>query len=208
MNKLFLVCLLMLAPVSLASADLKIAVVDLGKAFDSYYKTKEDSARLNEKATGYKKEIQASMADFQTMQDQAKALYNAANDPTLSQAARDDKKKAFDAKNQDLIALRNKIQETDNERGNELKEEQFRRRKEIVDEITKVINDYSGPQGFDLVLDKSSLSAASGAPIFIYNSSKLVDITGDIITLLNKNAPASTGASPAAAPTPAAPATP
>lgn len=199
MNKLLLLCLLVFAPVSLANADLKIAIVDLNKAFESYYKTKQGSDKLDEKATTYKKEIQDSMADFQRMQDEAKKLYDAANDPTLSQAARDDKKKALDAKNQDLMNMRNRIQEMDTERGNELKEEQFRMRKEIVDEITKVINDYSAPQGFDLVVDKSALSAASGAPILLYNSSKLIDITADIITKLNSTAPPGTPAPTGAA---------
>jgi outer membrane protein len=207
MNKLLLVCLLVFAPISIASADLKIAVVDLNKAFDAYYKTKDDSVRLNEKVATYKKEVQDSMTDFQQMQDEAKKLYDAANDPTLSQAARDDKKKAFDAKNQDLITLRNKIQEMETERSKELQEEQMRRRKEIVDEISKVVSDYSGPQGYDLVIDKSSLSALSGAPILLYNSSKLIDITADIVTLLNKTAPVGAGASSSdAAPAPLVPA--
>ncbi len=209
MNKLLLVGLLFLAPVSIASADLKIAVVDLSKAFDSYYKTKEGSALLNEKFAAFKKEDQQKKDDFQRSQDEAKALYDAANDPTLSAAARDDKKKAFDAKNQDLITMRNNIQEMETERSKELQEEQLRRRKDIVDAISKVVNDYAGPQGYDLVIDKGSLSVAGGTPIFLYNSSKLTDITTDIITILNKTAPASSGASASSgSPSPVTPAHP
>jgi outer membrane protein len=194
MNKLLLVCLLVFAPISIASSDLKIAVIDLSKAFDQYYKTKDDNDHLQEKVATYKKEVQDSMTDFQQMQDEAKKLYDAANDPTLSQAARDDKKKALDAKNQDLITMRNKIQEMDNERSQELKEEQMRLHQQIVTEICKVISDYAAPQGYDLVIDKSSASASSGSSIFLYNSSKLIDITADIVTLLNKTAPVGAGA--------------
>ena len=93
--------------------------------------------------------------------------------------------------------MQNKIQEMQTERSNEIKDELFRRHKEILDEITKVINDYSGPQGFDLVIDKSSVSAASGASLILYNSSKLIDITADVIKQLNATAPAA-GAAPAA----------
>src|SRR5277367_1528814 len=106
MNKLLLVCLLVFAPVSMASADLKIAVIDLSKAFDQYYKTKDAQSKLKEKQDGYQKEIQ------------------------------------------DLKV----------ERTREIQEELLRRHKEIVDEISKVISDYSGPQGYDMVLDKSSQS--------------------------------------------------
>ncbi len=203
MNKLILVCLLAFAPVSLASADLKIAVVDLGKAFDQYYKTKDAQAKLKEKQDTYQKEIQDLITEYQHMGEDAQALNKAAQDPTLSAAARDDKSKALDLKKQDLLTMQNKIQEMRTERTREIQEELLRRHKEIVDEISKVISDYSGPQGYDIVIDKSSQSAASGVSLILYNSNKLTDITTDIITLLNKSAPAGAGA-PAASATPAA----
>lgn len=198
MNKLLLLCLLVFTPVSLATADLKVAVIDLGKAFDSYYKTKDAQARIKEKQDQFQKEYQDLVADYQHMADDAKKLNDAKNDPTLSPAARQDKSTALDQKKQDLLNLQNKIQEMQTERTNEIKDELYRRHKEIVDEIAKVINAYSGPQGYDLVIDKSSASAASGVPIVLYNSSKLTDITADIIKALNQGAPA-----PGAAPAPA-----
>src|SRR5471032_3395761 len=111
MNKLLLVCLLAFAPVTLASADLKIAVVDLSKAFDSYYKTKEAQALLKTKQDGYQKEIQDLINDYERMGQEAQTLDKAANDPTLSESARKDKAGALQAKKQDLVNLQNKIQE-------------------------------------------------------------------------------------------------
>jgi outer membrane protein len=209
MKKLLLVCLLAFVPFTIASADLKIAVIDLSKAFDSYYKTKEAQARLKEKQDSYTKEIQDLINDYQHMGEEADALNKASTDPTLAQAAKDDKAKALQEKKQDLVALGNKIQEMKVERTKEIQEELFRRHKEIVDEITKVVNDYSGPQGYDLVIDKSSQSAASGVSIVLYNSSKLIDITTDIVTRLNKTAPApGTTTSGSASSSSATPATP
>ena len=203
MNKLLLVFLLVFAPVTMASADLKIAVIDLSKAFDSYYVTKDAQAKLKEKQDGYQKELQGLITDYQHMGEEAETLDKAANDPTLSVAARQDKSTALNAKKQDLVNLQNKIQEMRTERGRELQDEVLRRHKEIVAEISKVITDYSGPQGYDLVIDKSTTSAGTGVSLILYNSSKLIDITSEIITLLNKSAPA-----PGATPTPAAPAGP
>jgi len=210
MNKLLLVCLLLLAPVSIASADLKVAVVDLSKAFDDYYKTKDAQALLKEKQDGYQKEIQDMINDYQRMGEEAQTLDKASQDPTLSAQARQDKTTALNAKKQDLVNLGNKIQETKVERTREIQDELLRRHKEIVDEISKVINDYSAPQGYDLVIDKSSASAASGVSIVLYSSNKLIDITTDIITILNKSAPAGSTATtlPGATPTPPAPASP
>ncbi len=207
MNKLLLLCLLAFAPVSLANADLKIAVVDLGKAFDAYYKTKDASAHIDEKKAAYTKDIQDMVADFQHMQDDAQKLYQAANDATLSQQARADKATALTAKKQDLLNMQNKIEEMKTEDSNAIKDEIFRRHKEIVDEITGVVTAISAPQGYDLVIDKSSASAASGIPIILYNSSKLIDITADVIAKLNAGAPAGGTAPSGAAPAPATPAT-
>src|SRR5476649_2487836 len=100
MNKLLLLGLLAFAPVSLANADLKIGVVDLEKTFDAYYKTKEASGHIDEKKAAYTKDIQDMVSDFQHMQDDAQKLYTAANDATLSQAARNDKMTALTQKKQ------------------------------------------------------------------------------------------------------------
>ena len=49
------------------------------------------------------------------------------------------------------------------------------------------------------------ISLFTGVPIILYNSSKLIDITSDIISKLNASAPAG-GPAPSGAATPAAPA--
>jgi outer membrane protein len=199
MKKLLFLSLLFFVPVSLASADLKVATVDLSKAFDGYYKTKEIQTSLKEKQDEAQKELQDKVADYQKIGDEVQKLDQQSKDPTLSAEARAEKAKARDQRGADLQAAQRQIEEFRTERSNELKDELIRRRKEVVDEITKVINDYSGPQGYDMVIDKSSASAASGVPIILYSSSKLPDITDVIIKQLNAGAPA-TPAPGAAAP--------
>ena len=189
MKKLLCLALLSLLPFSYASADLKIAVVDLSKAFDAYYKTKDAQARIKEKEESYQKDIQDMKTDYDHMVEDAQKLKDAINDPTLSQQAKDDKTKAFQAKVQDLRNMEQKINETNQERTHELQDEVMRRHKEIVTEISKIVTDYSQPQGFDLVLDKSS-NSTTGVPIVLYSSNKMTDITNDIIQKLNAGAPA------------------
>jgi outer membrane protein len=198
MKKLLIAALLLFVPVSLASADLKVATIDLAKAFDAFYKTKEAAQHLKEKQDEAQKEIQDKVADYQRIGDEVQKLDQESKDPTLSVEARNEKAKARDQRGADLQAAQRQIEEFKTERSNELKDEYIRRRKEVVDEITKVITDYSGPQGYDLVIDKSSASAASGVPIVLYNSNKLPDITDDVIKQLNAGAPA-TSATPEAA---------
>src|ERR1700677_1317067 len=116
MNKLLLLCLLVLAPVSMASADLKVAVIDLGKTFDAYYKTKDAQARLKEKYEAAQKDLSDLDSEYENMQMEAQKLYDASKDPTLSAAARQDKATALQAKQQDLMALQQRLQETKQER--------------------------------------------------------------------------------------------
>ena len=208
MKKSLLFAFLLFIPASLAVADLKVATVDLGKAFQAFYKTKESNAKLKEKEDSYRKDLSDMQADYDHMVEEANKLKDAASDPTLSAAAQDEKKKALTAKIQDVQNMNRKLQETNSERSRELQDEEFRRRKEIVDEISKVVTDYSGPQGYDLVLDKSP-SASTGVPTVLFNSPKLVDITNEVITKLNATAPpAGTGGpapSGAGTPLPASP---
>ena len=144
------------------------------------------------------------MAAYQQIGDNLQKLDAESKDPTLSPEARTEKGKARDQVASDLKAKERQIEEFKTERSNELKDEYLRRRKEVVDEITKVITDYSGPQGFDLVLDKSSASVTSGVPFVLYNSGKLTDITQDVVNKLNAGAPAGSTTMPAGTPPPAA----
>jgi outer membrane protein len=202
MKKLLFCGLLLFVPVSMASADLKVATIDLGKAFDEFYKTKEAAARLKEKQEEAQKEIQDKITDYQHISEEVQKLDEESKDPTLSAEARADKAKARDQRGADLQAASRQIDEFKTERGNELKDEYVRRRKEVVDQITKVITEYSGPQGFDLVLDKSSASVTSGVPFVLFNSNKLVDITPAIVAKLNADAPAGAITTTTTTPTP------
>ena len=111
MKKLLLACLFVFASVSLASADLKVAVVDLSKAFDSFSETKDAQAKLKTKQETYQKEIQGYINDYQRMGEEASGLDKGAHDPTLSAQAQQDKATALNQKKQDMVNLGQKIQE-------------------------------------------------------------------------------------------------
>ena len=192
MKKLLIFCFLALAPLSLAQADLKIAVIDLGKTFDQYSVTADARKKLNEKHDQYQKELQDMISDYNHMGEELEALIKASQDPTLSKDAQDAKAKAAEDKKQDFLALKNKLEERKNELDKELNDEMLRRHKEILDQITQVVNGYAGPAGYDLVIDTSSVTPTSGVSIILFHSSKLIDITADITKQLNASAPPAT----------------
>jgi len=201
MKNLLIFCLFALAPATLAQADLKIAVIDLSKAFDQYYVTKEAQTKLTQRNQEYQKEFQDMVSDYDHMSQDVETLGKATEDPTLAPSAKADKQKAFDEKKQELFTEKNKLEEREKELQKELNDEVLRRHKEILDQIKQVIDAYSGPAGYDLVIDTSSVSPTSGVSIIMFKSSKLIDITSDIVTKLNASAPATTaGTAPSTAP--------
>jgi outer membrane protein len=63
----------------------------------------------------------------------------------------------------------------------------MRMRKDIIDDIMKVVSEKVKAAGYDLVLDKTGVSMGQ-VPVVLYSRADL-DFSNDIITILNKNAP-------------------
>jgi hypothetical protein len=68
-----------------------------------------------------------------------------------------------------------------------LQEQFLRMRKDIIDDIMKVVNTSVSEKGFDLVLDKSGLSAGQ-IPVVVYSREDL-DFSKEIVDKLNAAAP-------------------
>ena len=198
MKKLLVFCLLAIAPFSLAKADLRIAVIDLGKTFDNYSVTQAARKKLTEKHDQYQKELEDMISDYNHMGEELESLIKASQDPTLSKDAQLEKAKAADDKKQEFLALKNKLEERKSELDKELNDEMLRRHKEILDQITQVVTNYAVPANYDLVIDTSSVTPTSGVSIILYHSSRLIDITADVIKQLNATAPAATADTSAA----------
>jgi outer membrane protein len=188
-----------LSPVRAADAGPKIAIIDMQKAFNEYYKTKDAEAILRDRMAGFQKERDEMTADGQKIADEAKKLQDAANDKTLSEAARAERKTAFDAKYQEFTAKRNQIQDFNNTRSKQFEDQSRRMRTSIVEEINKFVSDLGTKEKYNLILDKSGASM-NGTSVVLF-SSDIRDITDDVIKAINANKPASSAAAVPAAPT-------
>jgi Skp family chaperone for outer membrane proteins len=69
-----------------------------------------------------------------------------------------------------------------------LQDQFLRMRKDIVDDIMKTVNDLVKAKAYDVVFDKSGLSAGA-VPVVLYSRDDL-DFSSDVIAALNKNVPA------------------
>ncbi len=157
----FLALALAVSIVSVASAEVKIGYVNLGKTFDEYEETKEYDKQLEKKGDAKQKERQKMVDEIRDLKDEI-AL--------MSEKGRMQKQLAIDEK----IAS---LQEFDKEARDELKQERDSMVRDILREINKVIQEYGREHGYTVILNDRLL---------VYGD-ETIDITQDIIDTLNAN---------------------
>ncbi len=171
------------SPVAQAQTSMKIGTVDMKQVFDSYYKTKEAEAKINEARTQAKKELDDRLETFNKAQADARKLNEEANKPELTEKAKAEKAKVLNEKLQNLGTLQREIQEFQQTRERQLSEQSVRSRNSLLEEINAVVGNKIKAAGYDLVLDKSGQSLnAVGLVVF---SKDAMDFTSDVIAEIN-----------------------
>ena len=174
---------LSLAPLAQAQSSMKIGTVDMKQVFDSYYKTKEAEAKINEARAQAKKELDDRLETFNKAQADARKLNEEANKPELTEKAKAEKAKVLNEKLQALGTLQREIQEFQQTRERQLSEQSVRSRNTLLEEINAVVSAKIKAAGYDLVLDKSGQSLnAVGLVVF---SKDAMDFTADVVAEIN-----------------------
>jgi len=191
MKKLVLIGFLALSFSLPGRADLKVALIDTGKAFDAFYKTQEAATRIAAQRASYQKDIEDLQAQHLNLSQAAQKLADAVKDTTTPMDIRKSDDASLSQKVQDLQMLEREIDQVRQTDTEEIRDELLRSHQEISGEIMKVITAYVAGKGYDLVLDKSSDPTAPAA-LFFYGSSRVDDLTPEIIARLNASAPVPT----------------
>lgn len=180
-----LICSFGFSAATASAQALKIGTVDMKKVFESYYKTKEAEAKINESRNNAKKELEDKMDVAKKVLEEVKKLDEEINKPELSKEAKDSKAKVRTEKATELQGMDREIREFQQNREKQLQEQSVRMRGGIVEEINKVVEAKVKAEQFDLVLDKSGPSL-NGVPIVLF-SRETYEFTPDVVTALNKN---------------------
>lgn len=134
----------------------RIATVDLRKVFDNYWRTKQADAKLKEDAADLEKDRKTMVDQFQKGEVDYKKLLDGANDPAISTAERDKRKK--DAENE-LLGLRDlesRIKQFDTTSRATLGEKQRRIRDNLLSEIRDTIKSKVKSGNYSLVIDTAA----------------------------------------------------
>jgi len=170
------------APVS-AQAQMKVGTIDMKQVFDSYYKTKDAEAKINESRAQAQKELAERLDTFNKAQEQARKLNDEVGKSELSEKAKAEKVKGLNEKLQELGVMQREVQEFQQTRERQLSEQSVRSRNSLVEEINKIVNDVVKTNGYDLVFDKSGQSL--NAVNVLVHSKDSFDFTADVLSKLN-----------------------
>ena len=170
------------APAS-AQAQMKVGTIDMKQVFDTYYKTKDAEAKINESRAQAQKELAERLDTFNKAQEQARKLNDEAGKSELSEKAKAEKVKGLNEKLQELGVMQREVQEFQQTRERQLSEQSVRSRNVLVEEINKIVSDVVKTNGYDLVFDKSGQSL--NAVNVLVHSKESFDFTADVLSKLN-----------------------
>ena len=104
-NLLLLVIILALSAAAVpATAQTKIASVDMGKVFNNYWKTKQAQSSLESRLTELRKEVKDMADGLEKTQTEYKQLLDQANDQALSDDERNKRKQAATDKAKETVS--------------------------------------------------------------------------------------------------------
>jgi outer membrane protein len=186
-KKLILTVMLTAGLAWAASAQTRIASVDLSKVFADYWKTKQATLALEERKADLIKELESLNADKKKLLEQYQKLNAEANDQAVSPEEREKRKKATEAKLKDLKDSDESIKQFTVRSDTDLKSQFQRMRNNVLGEIKETVNAKAKAGGYSLVLD-SAAETVNGTRVFLYSNGEN-DLTTAVLEQLNAAAP-------------------
>jgi outer membrane protein len=191
--RLTLLTIVLLAATAIsASAQSKIATVDMKKIFNGYWKTKQATAALENRKLELRKEMKESAEAVEKAQTEYKQLLDQSNDQAISVDERDKRKQAAAAKAKEIGNSKVALEQFQRQAEAQLADQSQRMSGNLVTEIQKAVADKAKAGGCTAVLN------AAATEMVIYADPQ-VDLTDAVLAQLNAGAPIDLN-KPAAAP--------
>ncbi len=176
-----------LAGTAAAQEPLKIATIDLLKAFDSYWKTKLSNDQLKERGADFDKARIGMVEDLNLLREEYTKLNASAQDPANSDEKREADLKKAQEKFAEFKRLEQQVIEFNKNAQKTLSDQTHRLRKGRLDEIQEVIRAKAVELGYDLVIDSSQDVLLPRTPTVLFTTGKN-DLTAMVIDILNQDA--------------------
>lgn len=173
------------------ASDLKIGTVNVQRLFKEYYRAEDVSRDLETRRQNISKELSDLRLDGDRLLKEAHDLQASAEDTALSPAAKEEKKRDFNLKLEDLRAFQQRFDQTQQEREAEFQNSLQQAQKRLTLEISDATRGIGEKEGFNLVLKIDKTDTDLGEIVFTRN---VPDITDKVLALLNATKPTTNAA--------------
>ena len=179
-----LVLALTLATAGARAAELKIAVIDMQKAFQEYEKTKTIEIKLNQQMEVFKEYSSQLNQQYQNLRKQYESARDDSQNIAYSAAERENKRQKAQQLYESLKLKEQEMTSYSESRKTQIRDMYTKLRGEVVDEIRKAVHNKAVLEGYTIVLDQSGESLNDvGFVIYVQPG---LDITDAIIQDLNR----------------------
>lgn len=164
-----------------------IVTVDMKKLFDDYYKTPTARAKLEETRDQFATEFKNKQEDLKKQVEELNQLREEQDRPEYTPEVREEKRKTMNEKLASMQRFQRELEEYRRSHQEILQQQSMRMREGLLEEITEVVKIEAKQRGLIFVLDRSG-NTLNGMPGVVFSDDSL-DITADILKILNANAP-------------------
>jgi outer membrane protein len=171
---------------SSSAGEMKVATVDLQRLVKEYYRAEEVAKDLEARHKALFKELVELRLDGTKLLKETDELQELVNDPALSPSAREEKKKSLELKRSDLLAFKQRFDDTAAHRETEWQNLLSQANNRLLDEILVTTRGIGEKEGFNLVLNASKTNPLAGGVLFTKN---VDDITEKVLASLNATKP-------------------
>lgn len=169
------------------AAKLKIAVVDMDKLFQQYYKTKQTDAVLQQKQGIFQAWAKKLGASRLKLQEEFNILRDDAQNIAFSSTEREKKRLTAQKKYQEFKKKEAELEQYVQQKSREYKTLVSKMHKRLLEEIYTEIRRYAVLKGYNFIFDKSG-KTLNTIPAIIYSSPQH-DISAEILGKLNRGQP-------------------
>ena len=170
-----------------AQEPVKIATVDLLRAFDSYWKTKLSNDQLKERGSDFDKVRIGMIEDLNLLREEYNRLNVSIQDEANAEEKRADDQKKAQVKLAEYKRLEQQIIEFNKNAQKTLADQTQRLRKGRLEEIQEVVSAKAKELGYDWVIDSSQDVMLPRTPTVLYTNGKN-DLTAVVMGILNEAA--------------------
>ena len=166
------------------AAEVKIAVIDMQKAFEQYEKTKTLQIKLDQQMEVFREYSNQLNQQYQNLRKQYESARDDSQNIAFSSAERESKRLKAQQLYESLKLKEQELTSYKESRKAQLNEMHEKLRTELIDEIKQVVHNKAVLEGYTLVLDKSGTSL-SDVQFVVYFQPNL-DITESVVQDLNR----------------------